>query len=307
MGIAPLPDPEMADPGSATAVPPRPIAPRVTRRRRTDPPGAQDLRGKVDGLGAVLTGGANVILQLSWPEVAYGVMESKVHDGNLARHPYKRTRTTLTYLAVAMYGDEELRRDFRKAVNRQHAQVRSGPDSPVRYNAFDPELQLWVASCLYFGARDAVQRVHGTVDPETEAAWFRAGKRFATTLQVPEELWHADVAAFERYWEAGLARATMDEPTKAYLRGFLDVSVLPKPIGPLLRPVVQFFNTGFLPAEIREQLEVPWTERQERAHARSLRVLGTVAKPLPDVIKAFPFNVLLLDVKLRRRFGRRLV
>jgi uncharacterized protein (DUF2236 family) len=50
---------------------------------------------------------ANVILQLGWPEVAYGVMESKVESGALTAHPWKRARTTTQYLTVAILGNEE--------------------------------------------------------------------------------------------------------------------------------------------------------------------------------------------------------
>ena len=52
---------------------------------------------------------ANVVMQLGWPEVGYGVMESKVESGALMKHPWKRARTTSQYLAVAVLGtDEEL-------------------------------------------------------------------------------------------------------------------------------------------------------------------------------------------------------
>lgn len=66
----------------------------------------------------------------------------------------KRARTTLTYLAVATLGTEQDKKRYRKAVNGAHAAVRSSPDSPVAYNAFDPRLQLWVAACLYKGVED---------------------------------------------------------------------------------------------------------------------------------------------------------
>src|SRR4051794_41006642 len=39
----------------------------------------------------------------------------------------------------------------RRAVNKSHAQVYSLPESQVSYNAFDKDLQLWVAACLYKG------------------------------------------------------------------------------------------------------------------------------------------------------------
>jgi hypothetical protein len=102
---------------------------------------------RIDGVAGLLAGPANVVMQLSRPEVGYGVLESKVHSGKITEHPIKRGRTTFTYLAVATMGRDADRRRYRRAVDSAHAAVRSGPDSPVEYNAFDPELQLWVGAC----------------------------------------------------------------------------------------------------------------------------------------------------------------
>ena len=49
-------------------------------------------------------GAANVVMQLSWPEVGHGVAESTVTSGSLMHHPWKRARTTFSYLAVAILG-----------------------------------------------------------------------------------------------------------------------------------------------------------------------------------------------------------
>ena len=49
---------------------------------------------------APLLPAANVIMQLSLPGVGYGVLESPVDSGNVYKHPFKRARTTGTYLAV---------------------------------------------------------------------------------------------------------------------------------------------------------------------------------------------------------------
>lgn len=288
---------------------------RLQRTTRRDGPVADQqvrdqrraLRGKVDGIGAVLAGGANVVLQLSWPEVGRGVLESPVTSGSVRHHPIKRTRTTLTYISVAMYGDAETRAAYREAVNGSHRQVRSAPGATVRYNAFDRHLQLWVASCLYYGARDMAIRMHGELDEESEHLLLEVGKRFGTTLQVPEEMWHTDIEDFTRYWDEGLQRAAMDEETKRFLRGIIDASILPPPIGWLMSPVVRFYNTGFLPPQLREMLDLDWSGRKDLAHTLSLRMLGAGLRVFPDVVRSFPFNALLLDVKLRRRLGARLV
>ena len=53
-------------------------------------------------LRAFAAGAANVIMQLSWPGVGYAVAESAVHTGSLPKHPWKRARTTLQYVAVIL-------------------------------------------------------------------------------------------------------------------------------------------------------------------------------------------------------------
>ena len=73
---------------------------------------------------AVLLPAANVIMQLSLPGVGYGVLESPVDSGNVYKHPFKRARTTGTYLAVATIGTESDRELIRAAVDTAHRQVR---------------------------------------------------------------------------------------------------------------------------------------------------------------------------------------
>ncbi len=61
-----------------------------------------DVRPYLDGVGAVLAGTANVIMQLALAPVGYGVLESTVESGQVTLHPVKRARTTFAYLAVAL-------------------------------------------------------------------------------------------------------------------------------------------------------------------------------------------------------------
>lgn len=261
------------------------------------------VRGLFDGVGPVLAGGANVIMQLSWPEVAYGVMESKWQRGAITRHPLKRARTTLTFLAVALWGTAAQVRDFREAVNNAHRVVRSGPDSPVRYNAFSRELQLWVASCLYYGTRDVLTRMHGAITPEQAELVLQAAARYGTCLQVPLDMWHTDVAAFEEYWAAGLERARIDDSMRDYLTGILYFRFLPAPVRGTFGRVAGWFNVGFLPPELREQMRLEWSARDEVRHARLVRVAGRLGRLMPGVLRRFPFNAYLVDLDVRRRLG----
>jgi uncharacterized protein (DUF2236 family) len=265
------------------------------------------MRRKIDGVVAFLAGPANVAMQLGWPEVGYGVVESRVESGRADLHPFKRFRTTIGYIGIALLGSHEQRLAYRQAVNTQHRQVRSTADSPVKYNAFNRDLQLWVASCLYYGSLDAITRMHGPLTQEEEMVLLRAGARFGTTLQVPAELWHRTPEDFWAYWEDGLARVRIDDRVGDYLRGLLRVDLLPWPLDRVLGPLNQWLNTGFLPQPVRDQLGLAWSERDARRHDRVLRVIGAVSRPLPHVVRAFPINAMMWNLELRRRLGRPLV
>src|SRR6476646_714043 len=162
------------------------------------------------GVAAFLGGTANVIMQLSLRPVAYGVMESTVESGRIDVHPWKRTRTTLTYLAVALMGTEEDRANYREAVNGSHRAVHSKPGAAVKYNAFDPKLQLWVAACLYWGLVDLEERLHGPMDEDTADVLYQYAARLGTTLQMRPEMWPRDRKAFQEYWNTTLATKAVD-------------------------------------------------------------------------------------------------
>lgn len=211
------------------------------------------------GLG-LLAGSANVIMQLGHPAVGYGVFESRVESGQINRHPIKRTRTTLSYLAVAGMGDDETKAAYRKATNRSHAAVKSTPDSPVKYSAFDPTLQLWVAACLYRGLEDVYVALYGPPDPDTVDEMYQACHVLGSTLQMPPEMWPADRAAFEKYWDAALDDIHIDPTIRRYLHGIASATFTkPAVLHPLIGPFFRFVTTGFLPQRFGTRWNWPGT------------------------------------------------
>ncbi|WP_435825032.1 oxygenase MpaB family protein [Nocardia niwae] len=260
------------------------------------------------GPAALLGGPANVIMQLSLPGVGRGVVESTVDSGRYTLHPRKRGRTTLTYLAVAMLGTEEDRAAYRAAVNTSHRHVRSGPDSPVKYNAFDPELQLWVAACLYRGTVDSLRFLYGPMDEDLADEVYRESSRFGTTLQMRPELWPADRAAFAEYWDSKLPDLTLDDEVRAYL---LDEVV---DLGPYRRierlafgRANRFFTTGFLPQRFRDQLGLEWSPRRQRVFELTMRTIGLALRVFPERWRLYPFETYLHDMRKRRALGKPLV
>lgn len=265
------------------------------------------MKDNVSGLCAALAATANVVMQLSWSEVGYGVIESRVERGQLTKHPLRRLRTTFTYLAVAMFGTEEERTKFCEAVNGSHALVRSTPASPVEYDAFDPTLQRWVAACLYYGSVDVRSRMWGPMPPDLADRFFEECSRFATTLQVPREHWPADRDAFDCYWATALGRVHIDEPVRRYLDRIVEFRYLPRPLARILGPLNRFVTAGFLPTRFRDEMGISWSDGEERRFNELLRVVAGLNRVLPAVLRRFPFNACLLDMRIRIILGRRLL
>lgn len=267
---------------------------------RTEPPIV------LDGIGGFLAGPANVIMQLALAPVGYGVIESKVESGQVTRHPIKRFRTTFTYISVAMWGSEPERARYRDAVNGSHRLVRSDADSPVKYNAFDPHLQLWVAACLYYGTVDITEKLHGPLPDEQADELYEYAARYGTTLQLPRDMWPADRAAFAKYWDETVADLTIDEPVREYLRMLTTRENMRQPLRGSTR-FNQWITTGFLPPRFREEMRFDWTAADQARFDRMTRRIGAVQRRLPGVLRRAPFNWFLWDLRLRIRFHRRLV
>lgn len=241
-----------------------------------------------------LSGTANVIMQLSRPEIGHAVKDSVVTEGNLFTNPRRRQRTTVGFLAVAVLGTPEERAAFRRAVNRSHARVP---------NAFDPELQRWVAACIYRGFEESREHVHGPLRGAEREEFYQQGAIFGAMLQMPAELWPPDRDAFEDYWRTGLATTRIDEPMRAYLRRIVRLEYLQRRIPEFVVRARFWLVTGYLPPELREAMGLPWSVRQERRFARFNRAVGVLVRRMPASRRPWPFTRSLDGVRARLAAG----
>ncbi|OSC24629.1 hypothetical protein B8W69_21050 [Mycobacterium vulneris] len=256
---------------------------------------------------AALLPAANVIMQLSLPGVGYGVLESPVDSGNVYKHPFKRARTTGTYLAAATIGTEYDRALICAAVDVAHRQVRSTSSSPMSYNAFDPKLQLWVAACLYRYFIDQHEFLHGPLDDATADAVYRDASKLGTTLQVPERMWPPDRAAFDEYWKRSLDELRIDPPVREHLHGVAALAFLPWPLRVLAGPFNLFATTGFLAPEFRELMGLDWSPGRQRRFDWLLAALRLADRLIPHRAWIFGYRLYLRDMRSRARQGRRIV
>ncbi len=244
---------------------------------------------------------ANVAMQLAWPGVGYGVVESKVDSGSILKHPWKRLRTTSQYLAVAVFGTEADRAAFREAVDGVHRQVMSTAESPVKYNAFDRELQMWVAACLFVGLEDTYKLLRGEMTTEQAEQFYRSAWTLGTTLQVTEDQWPATRIEFDAYWDDACKRVVIDPPVRDYLLDLINLRMINPVLGLPFRPLLKFLTIGFLAPVFRDALGVKWSRGRQRRFEWLFLLVAFVNRFLPVFIRQGGSFIVLADVRRRAR------
>lgn len=245
------------------------------------------------GADAVLIagGGRAILLQIAHPAVGRGVAE----HSDFVSDPMRRLRSTLTFVYASVYGSPRELAAVRKAVNRAHAPVHSvdAPEAAAQpYDAFDPQLQLWVAATLYETAITVHERVFGPLDTASADRVYREYAVLGTSLQVPESLWPADRAAFREYWNAKVASLDVTPSTRAVAHQLLHARDLPA----LLRaamPVARLVTTGLLPRELVVAFGLPWNRTRQRRFDELMRFTSAVYPPLPLWLRHRPRDLLL--------------
>ncbi len=250
---------------------------------------------------------ANVIMQLAWPEVGYGVAESRVRSGSLMVHPWKRARTTTQYLAVAILGTEEERRAFREAVDGAHRQVQSTDASPVRYNAFDRELQLWVAACLFVGFEDTFQLLHGAMTEEQAEQFYRSAQPLGTTLQVTADQWPKTRADFDVYWNTACQRVAIDDHIREYLMQMVDLKIVRWPLRVTFGPLLKFLTIGSLAPVFRDAMGLSFSAADQRRFENLFVFVSFVNRFLPRFIRHGGSLVMMGDLRRRIRTKKPLI
>lgn len=229
----------------------------------------------------LIAGGARaILLQLANPAVGRGVAE----HSDFAANPLLRLRNTLSYVYVLVYGDEDEQRRISDLVNRSHEPVRG-----AGYTAVDPELQLWVAATLYDTAITVYERVFGPLPSEDAEALYRQYSLLGTALQMPQELWPADRAAFRRYWARTSGQLHTDVATRRVADQLLHPRNVPSWVKAVM-PLVRLLTAGLLTAQQRALYGITWDARQQRRFDRVMQLTATVYPRLPRRLRHWPKN-----------------
>ncbi|MCS5719943.1 DUF2236 domain-containing protein [Herbiconiux sp. CPCC 205763] len=160
------------------------------------------------------------------------------------------------------------------------------PTDPA-YDAYDPQLQLWVAATLYDTALTVYQTVYGPLDDASADHVYREYARLGTTLQMPEELWPADRATFRAYWNETVATLRVDDTIRGVADALLRAEKAPLPIRTVM-PVARLVTVALLPESVRREYRFAWSSRRQRKFARLVRVGTPVYRVLPRALRRWP-------------------
>lgn len=246
----------------------------------------------VDILGesAILVGGGRALLmQAAHPMVAQGVYD----HSNFAADPIKRLLGTLEASYSVVFGSVALGDAVGRQIGGIHRRV-TGPG----YAANDPGLLLWVHATLYDTARTLYEwLVHSLDDAEREALYLSM-REVAVVFGCPLDSQPPTAAAFDKWFTDTIDNLEPSAVSKEIADSVLHLA-LPWYLRPLL-PVGRFVSVGLLPPAIRDRYGYAWSQRSERRLQHLGRVLRTVYRFTPSVVRRAPAKV--LTKRAARRF-----
>lgn len=246
----------------------------------------------------LLGAGSTVLNQLAMKGVGLGVAE---HSTTL-RRPVDRLRTTLTYVYVMTIGTDAEREAIRKMVNKAHVAVRS----EGRYSAYDKDLQLWVAATLAHNGIFIYEKTFGPLTASSRERIYQDSQILGNALQVEPAMWPATLAEFEVYWRESYRRMEADPAVQGYVAALMDSKSAPLIIRPLL-PLQNLISRGNLDPHVREIVGLTWSAKDQRRYDLFWKVFPRVYRLVPRFLRQLPPRLILVEMRLRMRRGRRVI
>jgi len=212
--------------------------------------GPDSVSWQVNRETSVLFGGARALLmQAAHPLVLAGARQTGFYE----RNPWKRLDRTLRVTYTMTFGTREEALEAARRVNRVHEDIHGIDEvTGLRYDAFDPDLLLWVHACLVDSQLLFERLLVGRLDDEGRERYHREQMLGAELLGLPRERIPVTVPALGAYIDevvaSGILRVSADTMKVANL-----IRRPPKevPWRPVLRQIARW-AFGTIPAPLRE-------------------------------------------------------
>jgi uncharacterized protein (DUF2236 family) len=200
-----------------------------------------------------------------------------------------------------VFGDLKTALGIAANIHQRHHTIRgeipAETPSPVAgkvYRANDPAFMFWVQATLLDTGLRVFETLVRPLSSSERRQFYNEHKLFSAMMAIPPSYVPPTIEAFDEYFHDMLHGGTLQVgPTAA--RVWRLISEAPPPLGTLSN-VSTLISCKMLPPHLRDAFGIAWTDREERAHARAVAVLGRATRTMPAVVR---YNPVYLDALTR--------
>jgi uncharacterized protein (DUF2236 family) len=242
-----------------------------------------------------------LLLQVAHPTVAAGVRDFSDFD----KRPWERLLRTLDYVSLLVYGGPDAIAAGRR-LRALHKGFRGELGDGQRYYALEPQAYAWVHATLLHTYVAGHQHFGQPMEPTEIESFYREYRGLGRLIGVrPRDLpdsWREFCAYFA---EVSLTELVPNESVDRVLRAVQLSGPPVVPIPDLLwralripaRRATWIGGVGLMAPELRSRLNVPWTERDERAFQNLGRLTRAMSPAMPQRLRILGPT----QLRLRRR------
>ncbi len=228
-----------------------------------------------------------VLLEMAHPLVAQGIND----HSNFRKNPYGRLVRTMLAASAVTFGTRKQGAMGAKHVHRCHREVKgtldyaTGPYSAgTPYDAFDPELRLWVFATLVDAPITAYELFVSPLSQAEKVNYYAECKTLGRMLGVPPKTLPADWTAFDTYYQGMLNSDTL---TVGRTARELKDALFTVPGGRVIKRL-SFISIGLLPPHIRDGFGFEWDAKDQAKLERNLGRWAWVRQRTPQALAVSP-------------------
>lgn len=232
---------------------------------------------------SVLFGGARALLmQAAHPLVLAGARQTGFYEFN----PWKRLERTLQLTYTITFGTREEAMRSVRGINRVHEQVHGVDEvTGLPYDAFDPDLLLWVHACLVDSSLLFERLTVGKLDDADRQRYHEEQMLGAELLGLNRSLIPPTVADLRAYVdEVSAGGALRVDAHTMVVANLIRHPPREVPWRPVLRRIARW-AFGTLPPPLRERYGVEWNTGRQLDLRGSLATLKLVRPLLPGRLR----------------------
>ena len=257
--------------------------------------GPPDIAWRVNGERLMLLGWTRAILmQLAHPLIAAGVYDHSSFRAD-PRTAVVRLRHTVQAMLALTFGNEAQQAHAYSGIRAIHRRVNGHlPVAAGRfpagapYSAEDPDLVLWVHATLLESIPLVYERLIAPLSIAERDAYCADAASVALALGARDAEVPRSWAGVRRQLDATIAAGTIAvSPQARELAQALLAPRFPIVAAPATW-VNRLFSVGDLPPFLREQYNLSWNERDERALARVSSFIRTLRVGTPGIVAIWP-------------------